>query len=242
MKSLIQLCLASTLITASPAAVTLTFSTTAEGFAPIPGNAGNGSSAWSANYGGSLAITILNSGWTNPVSMLNLTSTPALQTEYNNALLYGGSLTFDYIVSQADIIGYSAVTPPGWFELVVTANSDGSKGGGYDQNILGGALGYGGPIPTGPTTKPIALGVAAGAPANNTTLTFGIGSGWNELMIGLNSQQWANDPTNTIRTFTSATVYIDNLRLSANPAPEPATGALALFATGALMRRRRPGT
>jgi len=239
MKLILQSCLASTLLSSASAAVTLNFTTTAEGFAPVGWNAASGSPAWSANFGGSLAITATKSGWTNPVAVLGLTSSPALQTEYNNALLYGGNLTFDYIVRQQDILGYSAVTPPGWFELVAIGNTDTASGGGYDQNILGPATGFGGGIPTGPTTKPVSLSVAAGAPANNTTLTFGIGSGWNELMFGLNSQEWVNDVANGTKTFTAATVYIDNLTLTANPAPEPTAAGLGLLALGSLMLRRR---
>jgi hypothetical protein len=214
------------------AAVTLSFDSTSDGFGSVSWNLANGSPSWSPNYGGSLRLQTNLSGWTNPVAILNMTSTPALQTEYQNALAYGGSVTFDFIVSQADIAGYSATTPPGWFELFAVANTDGSVGGGYDQNVLGGAPGFYGGVPAGPTTKSITLGIVNSAPVvNNNVLNYVPGSGWNELMFGLNSE---------IGTFTGATVYIDNLTITANPAPEPSsTVFLGAVALAGLSRRRR---
>lgn len=222
--------LAALLVTSAPAAVTLTFDSTTDGFAAVGWNIAKGSPSWSANFGGSLAIHTNVAGWSDPVSVLSLTSTPALQAEFLSALANGGTLSFDYMLSQSDITGYSVATPPGWFELVAIGNSDSAAGGGYDQNVVNGAAGYYGGVPTGPTLKKITLNVAAGAPANdNGALTFGVGSGWNELMIGFNSQGGS---------FTGATIYIDNLTLSANPAPEPTAPLLTLLTLAGMLTRR----
>jgi hypothetical protein len=242
MKSILQFCLASVLMAASPAAVTFTFDTDNQGIGPVSWNSANGGAAWSANHGGSLAITFTKSGWSNPLATLGMTSTPALSTEFNNARQYGGTLTFDFIVSQADLIGYSSATPPGWFELVVVGNGAESATGandGWDQNVIGGATGYYGGIPAGPTTKSVSLTLAGGPPAGNNTVSFQPSSPWGELIFGINSQEWANEPVNTIRTFTGATIYIDNLSISANPVPEPGAGGLAMLAAGSLMMGRR---
>lgn len=225
------------------AAVNFTFDTTAQGFGSVSWNTGNGGAAWSPNHGGSLALNFTKSGWSNPLGVLGMTSTPELTTEFNNARLYGGTLTFDYIVSQADLLGYNSATPPGWFELVVVGNSAESAPGannGWDQNVLGGAAGYYGGVPAGPTTKSISLTLAGGLPvSDNGQISFQPASPWGELMLGINSQEWSDSPANTVRPFTSATVYIDNLRISANPAPEPAATVLGLLSLGSIALRRR---
>jgi MYXO-CTERM domain-containing protein len=232
MKKLLTFGFAALLAGSAHAAVTLTFDTTAQGFTNVSWNA-NGGAAWSAQHGGSLELTSVVSGWSNPVGVLSPLGIPALQTEFQNALLYGGTLSFDYIVSQADIAGYNAATPPGWFELVAFGNSDGAAGGGWDQNVLGGAAGYYGGIPTGPSTVRVTLGIAAGPPAaDNNALSFGATSPWAEIMFGFNNQSSG---------LTGAKVYLDNMTLTANPIPEPTAAGLGLLALGSLTLRRRRG-
>jgi hypothetical protein len=211
------------------AAVSLTFNTSTEGFSAVSWNAANGSPSWSSRYGGSLAIQTTIGGWSNPVAVLSLTSTPALQAEYAAALINGGTITFDYIVAGADVLG----SAPGWFELVAIANTDSASPlGGYDQNVLGGAAGYYGAIPAGPTTKSITLGIAPGPPASdNGILNFGTASGWNEIMFGFNNESGK---------VTGATIFLDNLTVTANTVPEPSNVVLlGMAALGAVRTRRR---
>lgn len=98
-----------------------------------------------------------------------MTSTPEFADLFAQILQNGGTLTFDYIVRQEDVVGYSPANPPSWFELVAVGNSDAGTGGGWDQNILGGDAGYYGGIPAGWTTKQITLGLAAGSPIHQIT-------------------------------------------------------------------------
>jgi hypothetical protein len=142
----------------------------------------------------------------------------------------GGTLTFDYFVAREDISGYDPDNPPGWFEQVLTGNSNSDVGGGWDQNVIGGSAGYYGGIPEGYILKQVSVGLGTGSPAeNNGVVTWGVGSGWNELLIGLNS------PSNS---FTSGRVYIDNVRFSAIPEPGSAI-LLTLTMLGLVASRRR---
>ncbi len=209
----------------SEAAVVLTFDTDTQGVGLVDWNAANGSIAWSANHGGSLAITTNGPGWSNPIATLSLTSTPQLTSEFQAALANGGKLSFDYIVTDTDFSGLNNPTF-GWFELVAVANSDEATGGGWDQNVIGGDAGYFGGIPSGTTVKSVVLDIAASAPAGDMTLNFGTGSGWNEVLLGFNSGDGAATPP----PFTSATVYIDNLTVTANPVAVPEPTSLALLA------------
>lgn len=210
--------------------VTLSFDSDTSGFTNVSWNTSNGSVAWSPLHGGSLAITITTSGWTNPVAMLNMTGNPALQSVFSEALANGGTMSFDFIIRQEDVAGYNPAIPPDWFELVVVGNTDTSVGGGWDQNVVGGAAGYYGGIPLGFTTKSITLGLAAGPPAeNNGIVTFGNGSSWNELMIGINSQSGS---------YTGATFYIDNVTFSAIPEPS-SLSLVGILWVGALAFRRK---
>lgn len=240
------LLLSAALSTTAQAAVNFTFDADTQGFTSVGWN-GNGGTSWSPNHGGSLALTFNSSGWSNPLSMLGMTSNATLTTEFNNARLYGGTLTFDYIISQADLVGYNSATPPGWFELVVVGNSSETSLGandGWDQNVLGSTGLYGG-VPAGPTTFSLSLPLAGGPPVgNNNIISFQPASPFGELMFGLNSQEflpWAGAPEldPKIRPFTSARVYLDNIVISANPVPEPTAAGLGLLALGSLALRRR---
>ncbi len=224
----------SLLLEPTNAAVLLTFDTDSQGFTAVGWNAGNGNAAWSANHGGSLAInSSMGAGWTNPLAQLSMTGTPEMAAEFQLALTNGGTLEFDYIVDSASFANLNNANL-GWFELVATANSDGNAGGGWDQNVLTSSGFYGG-VPTGVTTRRISVNIAAGPPvANNNTLTFGVGSGWNELLLGINSGDSANTP------YTSTTVYIDNVTLTAVPEPASAAAlACAAIAGGLRWRRSR---
>ena len=189
------------------AAVTFTFDSDTQGFQSVNWNPGNGGVSWSPLHGGSLLMTFTTSGWSNPLGIIEMNSNPALQAEFANLLANGGTLTFDMIIRQEDVVGYNPATPPGWFEMVVTGNSDAGAGGGWDPNSMGGADGFAGGIPSGYTTKTISLSVAAGAPVdNNGIVTFGATSSWNQLLFGINSEGGS---------FTSALVYLDNITFSA---------------------------
>ncbi len=216
--------------------ITLTFDSDTQGWAS---SFGNGSVAWSAEHGGSLQFTADGSGWTNPLGVFSMTSTPEFSDLFGQIMQKGGTLTFDYIIRQEDIVGYTPASPPGWFELVAVGNSDENLGGGWDQNVIGGDPGYYGGIPEGWTTKQVTLGLTAGAPSSNDgIISWGMGSGWNELLIGLNSQTNIGDDANNGPTFTSATFYIDNMQFSAIPEPGSLL-VVGIFGTLAMLRRKR---
>lgn len=213
---------------AASAGVTLDFATDAQGVTSVDWNTANGGTAWSPNHGGSLAVTVGTPDWTNPLVQINMTM-PALGTEFLEALDKGGTVSFDYIVDQADFTGYDAGAPPSYFQMVVVGNSDEAAGGGWDQNVLTGSSAYSGGIPAGPTTVRVTMGLTAGAPADDTNASYGVGSGYNEFLIGFNSEPGS---------FTSAVVYLDNFEVAA--VPEASTALLgAIGAIGFATRRRR---
>lgn len=219
------LLLLATLTTPAHSDVVLTFDSDTQGFSD---SFGNGSVAWSSFNDGSLQLNFTSSGWTNPVAVMSMTN-EFVGGLFPSILSNGGTVTFDYFVAREDISGYDPSNPPGWFELVLTGNSNSDFGGGWDQNVIGGSAGYYGGIPEGYTLKQVTVGLGAGPPADNNIVSWGVGSGWNELLIGLNS------PSNS---FTSGTVYIDNMRFSA--IPEPGSAMLLTFSTlGFFARRRR---
>lgn len=206
--------------------VVLTFDSDTQGFSD---SFGNGSVEWSSFNGGSLQLNFTSSGWTNPVGEMSMTN-EFLGALYPQILAKGGTLTFDYFVAQEDIVGYDPDNPPGWFELVLTGNSDAGVGGGWDQNVIGGAAGYYGGIPSGYTLKQVTVGLGAGPPVNNNDIiTWGVGSGWNQLLIGLNSETGS---------FASGRVFIDNMRFTAIPEPGSAL-VFTLALLGVTARRRR---
>jgi hypothetical protein len=229
MKSSLRIVLCSLFsLSAAHAAVQLTFDTDAQGVTGVGWNSGSGGTAWSPNFGGSLAVTATVGGWSNPLLQLDLLS-PTFQPELMAALANGGTLSFDFTVQQSDFAGYDPGSPPGWFELVAVGNSDGAAGGGWDQNVIGGANGFYGGIPVGPTTRTVTMNVVAGGPADDLNLSFGAASTWKELLIGFNSESGK---------YTGAIVYIDNIRLAANPIPEPSVWLLGALSLGGLFVRR----
>ncbi len=83
----------------------------------------------------------------------------------------------------------------------------------------------------------------SGGQTNNGLAEFVSGpSNYNEVFIGLNSGPAANPGAvpPAAASFTTATYYIDNFTLTANPVPEPGAAGLALLAglTMAAGRRR----
>lgn len=214
----------------SSADVVLTFDNDTQGFGNVGWNSDNGSVEWSSFNGGSLRINFTtDGGWTNPLGVMSMTNVH-LGALFPQILANGGTLTFDYFVAREDLAGYDPDNPPGWFELVLVGNSDADVGGGWDQNVIGGDAGFYGGIPEGYTQRQVAVGLGAGPPStNDDMITWGVGSGWNDLLIGLNFQGGS---------LTSGHVYIDNMRFTA--IPEPGSVAVGAFlVVGLFMRRKR---
>lgn len=248
MKSILQLFLASAVISAAPAAVTLTFDSTTDGFTVAGG--GVNAVAWNSGGGGRLAITT-GPGFNMQVAALDLNS-PAFSAEFANAKLYGGTISYS-ITMQPDAFVGAGVSPnptPGWFEGSMLANSGNFIAGGdpgntnaYDQNwnTGGGNFNYGGYPITSTITANLSYTIALspnGGAVNNAIATFISGvTNYNQIFLGANSGPSAAGATPA--GFTSATYYVDNFSLAANPAPEPTAAGLGLLALGSLLVRRR---
>lgn len=207
---------------ASPASVTLTFDSDTEGVVL----AGQGISVTHSAYnGGSVAVEVAQ-GFNGQAALINL-NLPALSGEFQNALLYGGTIGYTIYVEQTDIVGAN----PGWFEVLAIANSSGI----YDQE-WGGAAGqmtlYGGDFPLTGTASFIAnipIVVDTVNAEQDGQFQYSTPSAWYELWIGVNSGD---------ATFTSATFHLDDFTITAN-VPEPSVALLAgLGCAGLLLRRR----
>lgn len=227
---------AAALLGSAPAAVTLSFNTTTDGFTVAGG--GVNAVAWDAANGGRLAVTT-GPGFNMQVAKLDLNN-PAVAAEFQNAKLYGGTITYSVSVEAGSVVGGT----PGWFEGSFLANSGNFIGAGdpgntnvYDQNfnIAGGNFSIGTWPITTPVTANLSYNIAlspTGVSANDANAQFVTGpTNYNELYLGLNS----GDGT----AFTTATYYVDNFTITANPAPEPGAPSLGLLAAGALLARRR---
>ena len=250
MKSMLHLVLASTLIGAAPAAVTLTFNSTTDGFSVVSG--GVNAVAWNSGGGGRLAVTT-GPGFNMQVAKLDLNS-PAFATELANAKQYGGTITYT-VTMQADAVTGAGVAPnptPGWFEGSFLANSGNYISAGnalntnaYDQNYNtgGGNFNWGSyPIASTVTANlSYTIGLSPnGGTANNAIATFISGStNYNEIYLGANSGPSAVASPAAPAGFTSATYYVDNFTLTANPVPEPTASGLGLLAVGSLLMCRR---
>ena len=248
MKFIPQLLLSTALISAAPAAVVLTFNSTTDGFTVVAGGAN--AVAWNSGGGGRLAITT-GPGFNMQVARIDLNS-PAFATEFANAKLYGGAVSYT-VTMQTDAVVGAGVSPnptPGWFEGSLLANSGNFISGGnplntnvYDPNYnnMGGGNFNWGSYPIAATISvnlSYSIGLSPnGGAANNTIATFTSGTtNYNEIFLGANSGPSAGvNPAG----FTSATYYIDNFTLTANPAPEPTAAGLGLLALGSLALRRR---
>ena len=250
MKPITQICLASFCISAAPAAVTLSFNTTTDGFTVVGGGAN--AVVWNSGGGGRLAITT-GPGFNMQVARLDLNS-PVFAAEFANTKLYGGTITYS-VTMQTDAVAGAGVAPnptPGWFEGSLLANSGNFIAGGnpantnvYDQNFntAGGNFNWGSyPIASTVTANlTYTIGVSPnGGAANNAIATFVSGtSNYNEIFLGANSGPSAVASPAAPAGFTSATYYVDNFTLTANPVPEPTASVFGLLAASSLLVRRR---
>lgn len=214
------------------AQVTLTFDTDLQGFTKNDAT----TLEWSNVNGGSMAIKG-NGGWTGNGTQFSMQENPAFFDEMRLAETNGGTLTFDIIVRGSEIV--MPANPPGWFQVVVIANT----GGGWDQTIKDFGLGAG-QWPLNPDERvfKISLPVIQGsADGNDGNVTLNTSAGWGNLHFGINTQ--SNDGTGTAGVSTapnSAAIYIDNVTIKANevalPPPtmdiQPVIHGLNVISTG----------
>lgn len=210
------------------AAVTLTFDADLEGFeAQENATALQQSSA----NGGSMKLSA-NGGWAGNSSTYNLRSNADVWAETQQAAANGGILGFDVVVVGSE---QTLTANPGWFEIVVIANStaaDSGGTGGWDQNIM--------PLgittdqwPLNPDTQSfsVTIPIRTSASLENDGEVWWdtVGDGWSELRFGLN-----NDGAGV----SQAVVYFDNISISANAVPEPTSGAFVVLGGLLILCRR----
>ena len=189
----------------SKADVTLTFDTGTQGI--VAG--GDATSVVWDSVGKRLEINTTG-GWRPQGAYLDLNSADssivALKTEFSQALVNGGTLTYDIVVETTSVTGGN----PGWFESMYIGNSsagwDQTYGGGKDQITAYGAF---------PLAAPILHTVnytieAASSVASDTIAQFGPSSGWYQIYFGLNSAGG-----------TTIKYYIDNIKIAANVVAAP---------------------
>jgi hypothetical protein len=190
---------------AASADVTLTFDTDVQG---ITAGQHATSVAWDS-VGQRLEINTTG-GWRPECAYLDLNSTdPAivpLKAELSQALINGGTLTYDIIVETTSVTGIN----PGWFESIYIGNSnagwDQTFGGGTDQITAYGAFPLAAPINH---TVNYTI-VAAASVASNTISEFGAASTYYQINLGMNSQDG-----------TTIKYYIDNIKIAANVVAAP---------------------
>ena len=171
------------------------FDTDLQGF----GGSGNGGTfGWSSVNGGSMALTN-TAGWHGSMVGYGLGNSPAIWTKLNNSLANGGTLSFDATFRTSDQV-YTA-GGNAWLQLIVVGNSE--LGGWKDNNLATTPL----PVGGGATTKSIVLPITATGPGGGGT--FVASGAWANLELGLQNGSG----------ITSGVVYIDNIRIT----PEPAT-------------------
>lgn len=198
--------------------VTFTFDSDLEGWEQ-QANATN--VAWSSVNGGSMAITA-NGGWAGQATQLSLGPGTPVWDELVSAAANGGSISYDVIIQDGD---QTYTMNPTWFETVAIMNS----AGGWDQDVIAhGLADTDWPLTsTFTTTATLPIDAAAGA-ADDGNKFYDLSGNWGQLTLGLNNDGAA---------VQSATVYIDNVTITA--VPEPALNASILLGLVALARRRR---
>lgn len=177
-----------------------TFDTDLQGF----GGGGNGGTfGWSPVNGGSLALTN-TAGWHGDMVGYGLGNSPTIWTKLTNSMVNGGTLTFDAIVRNSDQI----YTPGGdaYLFTVLVGNSDTGKW--KDNNVGFTGLPVGG---SGVKTNHIALPITTTGTGGGGT--FVASGAWANLQLGL-----LNGPN-----ISSGVVYIDNIRITSEPAPPTIT-------------------
>ena len=173
----------------------ISFDTDLQGF----GGSGNGGTfGWSPVNAGCMALTN-SSGYHNDMVAVGLGNYPAIWTKLTNSEAYGGTLTFDEIIRTSD----QAYTGGGnaWIQIIVVGNSD--LGGWKDNNLATTPLPVGGGAITNHIILPITTTGSGGGG------TFVASGAWVNLQLGLQNGSGVS----------SGVVYIDNIRIT----PEPAT-------------------
>lgn len=199
--------------------VVLTFDSDLEGLS----KQGDGNDvSWSSENGGSVLFNA-NGGWAGNMAQLNIQDNAAMWAELQSAVVNGGTLSFDIIVNEADV-DYSSA--PTWFETVSIFNSN----GGWDQEINAYGLGSGDwPLSGGQFTGTTEIAILPGSATSDGNLQTDVTGFWTHLHLGLNNDGGA---------INEATVYLDNLRISAVPEPGSAC-ILGVLVVGIALRRRR---
>jgi hypothetical protein len=230
-------------ITSIHAQVTLTFDTDLQGFT----QGGDATLVeWSAENGGSMLVSAAG-GWAGNCASLEMPTNAAFFDEMKLAETNGGTLSFDVIVRDANVD--IPADPPGWFEMVIIANS----AAGWDQSVKGLGIG-GGDWPLDPAERIANVSIPVfgeSAAVDDGNYTIDTSGGWGNVHLGLNNDgnDLANggDTTGVNTEPGSITVYIDNLTIEANqvatPPPtleiKPATRGLNLIAASTGIYDRR---
>lgn len=209
-------------VVSSHAEVTLTFDDDLQGFVATE-EAYVTSVEHSDINGGSMAISA-SGGWAGNSVQFGMADegNEAFFDEVKLAETNGGTLSFDLIVRDADVV--IPVDGPGWFEVIVIGNS----AGGWDQNTVGFGVGSGSwPLDPDEQEFQISIPVVGGDAAEDGSLNINTADGWANLQLGLNNQ--SNDGTGTNGVSTepgSVTLYIDNITITAKdePTPPPSLG------------------
>ena len=178
------------------------------------------SCSWSSVNGGSMEVSF-TSGWRAQVAKLNLRSDPLLSAEFDQALANGGTVSYSLIVRSDDVAGAVApFTPPDWFEAIFISNTqdlwDQQYGAGDGLISLSGAAAF----PAGGIqTTQVSFSIAADTTATRDRIAqFRVGSGWNEIFLGMNSGVNGTPPP---PAYAGGKYYVDNFKIVANSAPEP---------------------
>lgn len=228
MKILLPFAFLAPLTSLATAAVTLTFDTELEGFESQENAT---SLEHSSVNGGSMKLTAAG-GWAGNSSTYNLRSNADVWAETQKAAANGGILGFDVTVVGSE---QTLTANPGWFELVVIANSTGADNGGtggWDQNVISlGITSDQWPLDPDNRTINVSLPIRSSAAIEDDGELWWdtIGEGWSELRFGLNNDGAA---------VSQAAVYFDNVSISANAVPEPTSGALIALGGLLLLGRR----
>ncbi len=176
------------------------------------GGSGNGGTfGWSPINGGSMALTN-SSGYHNDMVGVGLGNYPAIWTKLSNSEANGGTLSFDEIIRTSD----QSYTAGGnaWIQLILVGNSE--LGGWKDNNLATTDLPVGGGVVTNHIALPItSTGTGGGG-------TFVASGAWANLQLGLQNGS----------AVSSGVVYIDNIRITSEPAAIVTSPTITYTASG----------